>query len=149
MAREHAGHYSAKHPPGTRVAPAIEQAVRERLSDNRITCRAAHEIAASLGVEAKEVGIAIDLMEARISNCQLGLFGHGRDRGSKTPQSPTAQAPIDQELRTAIENALVDGRLRCADSWRIADRFGISRVDIAKVCDAMKLKICQCQIGAF
>ncbi len=149
MAREHAGHYAAKHPPGTRVAPTIEQAVRERLTENRITCRAAHEIAASLGVEAKEVGIAIDLIEARISNCQLGLFGHGRVRDNKPPQPPPAHAPINQELRTAIENALVDGRLRCADSWRIADGFGISRVDVAIACDAMKLKICQCQIGAF
>ena len=85
MAREHAGHYAAKHPPGTRVAPAIEQAVREKLKANRITCRDAHEIAATLGVGVEEVGVGIDLMEARISNCQLGLFGHDRDRDVTGP----------------------------------------------------------------
>jgi hypothetical protein len=144
MAREHAGHYAAKHPPGTRVAPAIEQAVREKLKENRITCRDAHEIAATLGVGVEEVGVGIDLMEARISNCQLGLFGHDRDRDVTGPSTE-----VDHALKEAIEKALIDGRLQCADAWRIADALAVSRSHVAKACDAMKVKVSRCQLGAF
>ena len=144
MARQHAGRYAAKHPPGTRVSSAIEQAVRDKLNDNRITCRDAHEIASSLGVSAREVGVGIDLLEARISNCQLGLFGHERDRGE-----PASSAEVGHELRAAIEDALIDGRLCCADAWRIAGTLAVSRPDVAKACDAMKLKVSICQLGAF
>lgn len=144
MAREHAGHYAAKHSPGTRVAPAIEEAVRKKVHDNRITCRDAHDIAASLGVDVRDVGICIDLMEVRLSNCQLGLFGHGRDRNKGTPPDE-----VDPALKTAIERALVDGRLSCAEAWRIADESGLPRPDVAKACNAMKLKVNKCQLGAF
>ena len=144
MAHQHAGRYAAKHPAGTRVTPAIEQAVRNRLNNNKIACRAAHEIAASLGVSAREVGIGIDLLEARISNCQLGLFGYGRDR--KEPVSPPK---VGHELKNAIENALIDGRLNCADAWKIADTLGVPRPEVARACDTLKLKVSRCQLGAF
>ena len=144
MARQHAGRYAAKHPAGTRVSPPIEQAIRRKLDDNRIACHAAHEIAVSLGVTPQEVGVGIDLLEARISHCQLGLFGHRHVHKDKP-----SIAPVDADLRTAIEGALIDGRLSCADAWRIADMRGIPRAEVAKACNAMNLKVNQCQLGAF
>jgi len=143
MAHQDAGRYAAKHPPGTSVAPSVEQAIREKLTENKIACRVAHEIAATLGISPHDVGVGIDLLEARISHCQLGLFGHGQKED--TPSS----LPVDPDLRSAIEAALIDGRLRCVDAWRIADTRGIPRVRVAKACDAMNLKVTKCQLGAF
>jgi len=144
MSKQNAGHYAAKHPPGTRVAPSIEQAIRDRLTENKITCRAAHEIAADLGVSPQEVGVGIDLLEARISQCQLGLFGHGQPH-----EDASSLDTVPAELRADIEAAVIDGRLGCADAWRIADARDIPRARITKFCNAMKVKISKCQIGAF
>ena len=144
MSKQNAGHYAAKHPPGTRVSPSIEQAIRDKMTDNKITCRAAHDIAAALGVEPQEVGVGIDLLEARISQCQLGLFGHGQPH-----EDASSSDTVPPEFRAGIEAAVIDGRLGCADAWRIADARGIPRARITKFCNAMKVKISKCQIGAF
>jgi len=144
MSKQNAGHYAAKHPPGTRVAPSIEQAIRDRLTENKITCRAAHEIAATLGVSPQEVGVGIDLLEARISQCQLGLFGHGQPH-----EDASSPDTVPAELRADIEAAVINGRLGCAGAWRIADARDIPRARITKFCNAMKVKISKCQIGAF
>ena len=47
MGHEDAGHYAAKHPKGTQIDPKIESAITSKLSDNRITCAAAHALAAA------------------------------------------------------------------------------------------------------
>jgi len=144
MSKQNAGHYAAKHPPGTRVSLSIEQAIRDKMTENKITCRTAHEIAAALGVSPQEVGVGIDLLEARISQCQLGLFGHGQPH-----EDASSSDTVPPEFRADIEAAIIDGRLGCADAWRIADARSIPRARIAKFCNAMKVKISKCQIGAF
>ena len=76
MAHEDAGHYAAKHPEGTEVDPAINQELQQKVIAGKISCAAAHTIAGALNVAPKQVGTAIDLMEARIQKCQMGLFGY-------------------------------------------------------------------------
>ncbi|MBW2650282.1 MAG: hypothetical protein JRC66_04570, partial [Deltaproteobacteria bacterium] len=80
MTHEDAGHYAAKHAAGTRTDPGVEEAVRDKIKDGHITCASAHKIALDLEVTPAEVGVAVDLMEARLSRCQLGLFGYTPDR---------------------------------------------------------------------
>ncbi len=144
MTHHDSGHFSAKHPNGTRVSPALEQAVRDRLADKEITCHAAHAICETLLVTPREVGIAIDLQEGHIRKCQLGLFGYGA-KG----KAVKAAEKIAPELRAAIEALLVDDRLTCAEAWRIADAAGIARLAVANACESMKVKIKTCQLGAF
>lgn len=138
------GHFKAKHPPGTTVAPTVAEAVGKQLAKKAMTCQSAHALAGSLGVAPGDIGVAIDLQEGQIQKCQLGLFGYGVDR--KAIQ-PARQVPPD--LKAAIEASLVDGRLGCAAAWRIADTAGIARMAVANVCEALKIKINACQLGAF
>lgn len=144
MAHHHAGGFAAKHPPGTTVAPAIVKAVKGSLAVGAITCRSAHEVAATLGVPPREVGVAIDMLEAHIRKCQLGLFGYGPGR-----KAVKAAGKVAPELKASISAAVVSGRLACAEAWRIADNAGIPRIAVADACEAMAVKIGTCQLGAF
>ncbi|MBI5897540.1 MAG: hypothetical protein HZB24_16515 [Desulfobacterales bacterium] len=144
MTHHDSGHFSAKHPNGTNVPPALQQAVSDQIVDKGITCHAAHAICEALHVTPREVGIAIDLQEGFIRKCQLGLFGYG-----PKIKAVKAAEKVPPELGAAIEAALVDGRLACAEAWRIADAAGIARLAVANACEALKIKIKPCQLGAF
>lgn len=137
--------FAAKHPSHTTVAPGIVKAVGERLVDKAITCQSAFGISGESGAAPREVGKAIDLAEGRITKCQLGLFGY------EAPNRKMIQAAevVDSQLRTAIENDLTQGRLTCSAAWRIADQAGIARIKVADACEALNIKIKECQLGAF
>lgn len=144
MSRRHAGNFRAKHPAGTVVDPVLMETVAAKMSHQQITCRTAHKIAADLSVAVSEVGIAIDLLEGRIIACQLGLFGYGK--GNKLVDDPIQ---VDKALKSIIEASLNEGRLPCADVWKIADTEKIRRLDVARACECLGIRINQCQLGAF
>ena len=144
MTHEDEGHYAAKHPKGTAANQAVAEQVRQYISDERITCAHAHKIASDLNVHPSEVGVTLDLLEVRLTECQLGLFGYGPQR-----RIITAAETVSSDLKSAINSALEDNRLSCAESWRIAEEFGISRMEIASALEALKVKITPCQLGAF
>jgi len=75
MTHEDAGHYAAKHTVGTEPAAEITEAVRDKIKDGHISCAAMHKIASDLKKTPAEVGVAVDLIEARLNKCQMGLFG--------------------------------------------------------------------------
>jgi len=144
MTHEDEGHYASKHPTGTALNQAIAEQVRQYISNERITCADAHRIASDLNVHPSEVGRTFDLLEVRLTKCQLGLFGYGPRRSIIT-----AAETVSSDLKSVINNALEDNRLSCADSWRIAEEFGITRMEIARALEALKVKITPCQLGAF
>jgi hypothetical protein len=41
------------------------------------------------------------------------------------------------------------GKLPCAVCFNIAEEFGISKSEIGKILNKMKIKISQCQLGCF
>ena len=137
--------FAAKHPSNTTVAPGIVKSVGEHLVDKAMTCQAAFGIAGETGAAPREVGKAIDLAEGRITKCQLGLFGY------EAPNRKMIQAAevVDPRIRENIEKALTQGRLTCSAAWRIADQAGIARIKVADACEALKIKIKECQLGAF
>ena len=144
MSRQHAGHYRRKHPTDKAVDPDVAEAVASQTAHGKITCKAAFAIAARLSVPPSVVGTAIDLQEGRITACQLGLFGYG-----KTDQKLKAAAEVDETLETAISASLMDGRLPCEKAWQIADSAKMERIEISRACEALGVKVCKCQIGAF
>ena len=145
MASLYSGNFSAKHPQGTMVDPSIMDRVAADIVNGCIACKIAHAIAAELNIAPSLVGIAIDLQNVRIKACQLGLFGYGKEKKIVSGQ----ETEVDAELEAAIRNKLDDGRLSCADAWHIAGDIGIARLEIGRACEALKIKINQCQIGAF
>ncbi len=146
MTKNNSSGFAAKHPSPTPVAPGIKKAVHERLVDKAISCRAAFDVADETGTTPTEVGKAIDLAEGRIVKCQLGLFGYKEAPNRKMIR---AAEIVEPELRAAIENALTQGRLTCIAAWSIADQAGIARLKVADACEALNIKIKECQLGAF
>jgi hypothetical protein len=143
MTHEDAGHYAAKH-KGEKINEKIAAKVREKMSNDTLSCGAAHVIAEELGVDASEVGITLDLLEVRIVKCQLGLFGYGENKRIVRPADK-----VEAELQKEIENFLVEGRLPCKAAWELAEKFQMKRLDLANACEKFKLKINSCQIGSF
>ena len=83
MTHKDAGKYGAKH-PGANLDERIASHIKEKITDNTISCAEAHRIAGDLDIDPVDVGTTIDLLEVRIKKCQLGLFGYrpklGQDR---------------------------------------------------------------------
>jgi len=144
MTHEDAGHYAKKHSAERNVKPEITEAVKQRASDGAISCAAAHKIAVDLGVPPEEIGVGIDLLELRIVKCQLGLYGYRPEKKVVKPAEAVAEA-----LEGAIKESLVEGRLSCTAAWDIAKRLGIAKMDVSSACEALKIKMVSCQLGAF
>jgi hypothetical protein len=60
--------------PAERVAPMLEQAIREGLVGERLPCAEAWVIAARLEIPKLEVANAAEKLGIRISQCQIGAF---------------------------------------------------------------------------
>jgi hypothetical protein len=144
MTHEYAGRYAAKHPEGAMPDPRVAEALKPKIRDGGVSCAAVHRIAGELSLQPNEIGRTMDLMELKIVKCQMGLFGY-------TPEKKIVQPAdaVPPELEGAITAALENGRLACRTAWAIADRFGVSRMEMAAACEAMAVKVSPCQIGAF
>ena len=143
MTHEDTGKYGKKR-SGAELNERIAARIREKASEKRLSCAEAHSIAETLNVPPADVGAAIDLLEVRITKCQLGLFGHGREKNI-----PVLSGEIEPGMESAIRSALVNGRLTCAAAWEISRRFGVSKAMVAAASEALKIKISACQLGTF
>lgn len=60
--------------PADVVEPGLAQAIQDGLSEGRLPCRVAWEIAGTLGIPKMEVSAAAEALGIRIVRCQLGAF---------------------------------------------------------------------------
>ena len=144
MTHSDKGKYFQKHDQQTKVEDSLKQEVLQAAKENNIACAAAEEIAGRKAVALGEVGVALDLLNINIIECQLGLFGY-------SPQKKIVQPAkeIASDLKQVINDALSDGRLPCAAAWAIAKQLNLSRMKVSAACEALKIKIKPCQLGAF
>jgi hypothetical protein len=143
MAHVDKGHYAAKH-AGARPDERIAAAVRPQAGGGKLACADAERLAAELAAPLSEIGRTADLLEIRISGCQLGLFGHTPEQKSVRPADE-----VPAELEKAICGRLAEGGLPCADAWDIAAAQKIPRLKVSSACEALAIKIKPCQLGAF
>ncbi|MEW6185867.1 MAG: hypothetical protein AB1585_09045 [Thermodesulfobacteriota bacterium] len=144
MTHQDRGGYSKKYGPGQKPAPSIAEAVKEAGGSGKISCADAFKTARKLKIQAREVGVTIDLLEIPIIQCQLGLFGYGPGRkGIKAAET------VSPTLKSAIEGALVKEKLPCATAWEIAKKFKLPKKEVASACETLKIKISSCQLGTF
>ena len=144
MTHEDAGHYAAKHGPGVKADSKIVDAIKEKMSEGKITCTAAHEISKKLSVSPSEVGKTADLLEARLVKCKLGLFGYSPEKKIVKPADN-----ISSEISSAIGEAMENHRISCFSCWEIAEQLGCGEMDISAACEKSGVKISPCQLGAF
>jgi hypothetical protein len=143
MTHSDAGRYAAKHAPGGSPDERIVRAIREKVLAGELACAEAEGIGAALTVSLAEIGRTLDLLELRIDRCQLGLFGYPAGKAIK----PVAAVAPDFEA--VIRGRLADGRLPCKTAWEIAAERRIARMEVSSACEALKIKIKPCQLGAF
>ncbi len=122
----------------------IAAAIREQLHEGMLRCAVAFRIAEELGVTLMEVGETADVLEVRLSRCQLGLFGYGEQKSIVEPAEEIAP-----ELEQAIREGLIEGRLPCTDAWAMADRFKMPKLHVANAAEKLGVRIKPCQLGAF
>ncbi len=144
MSHHDAGRYKSKHPSAGEVRKDLAEAVAKAASDGTISCARAEKIAAGLRLSMGEVGVAVDLAEIRIDKCQLGLFGYGAEKLAVKPAES-----ITPEMEQAVLGSLENGRLPCLAAWELAVRFGVKRMDVSAACEALRIKVKPCQLGAF
>jgi hypothetical protein len=133
-----------KHGPDAQPDSVIQNEILKRTHKDEIPCAVAFEIAKELQVSPDTVGMTADLINYRLVKCQLGLFGYHSKKKIVTPQHT-----VTEDLKNAISEALVQGRLSCKNAWEIATRFNVHKMKISSACEAMGVKITFCQLGAF
>ena len=144
MARKDRGHYAQKHAPTQELNQSIAKIVRERAEKGGLSCSSAFMIAAELDVLPAEVGLALDLLEIPVMQCQLGLFGYKPKKRLVKPAEVISPA-----LKKAIHKSLVKGRLPCLAAWDIAESLTVTKLAVSMACEYLKIKIFKCQLGAF
>lgn len=138
------GSFSSKHGVERKTNQDVVQAVKEKSKGGTLTCAQAVGIAQDLKVSPGEVGFTADRLEIGISMCQLGLFGYSPVRKIVKPAGSVAP-----ELERCIREALVENRLPCESSWKIAKQFRMAKIRVCSACESLGLKISSCQLGAF
>ncbi|MBF0257557.1 MAG: hypothetical protein HQK62_01760 [Desulfamplus sp.] len=143
MAHEDAGHYAMKH-HAKKIDAQISSALEKEAVNSTITCDHVHAVAKSFGKEAKDVGVQVDLMELRLKQCSLGLFGYEPD-GKNFDEN----IEVSEELCAAIKKIAPNGRTTCIQCWDIASKLETTRLEIGSACEKLGIKIKKCQLGAF
>lgn len=124
--------------------PEITEAVTGRAVNGELPCLEAEGIAATLHKPLFKVGAALDMMEISITKCQLGLFGYHPSKKIVLPSEF-----IDSSLEEAIRNNLANGGLSCESAWKIAIALSVPKINVSSACEALRIKINSCQLGAF
>jgi hypothetical protein len=144
MTKKDGNHYAGKHGRDIKINPVVAETVKNKASEGKLPCAVAFKISEEMGVPPAEVGVTLDLLEIKISKCQIGIFGYSRDN---KVVKPLAEAP--EYLEKAVRESLKDGKLACRDAWNIAQALGVGKMDVASACDGLGIKISPCQLGAF
>jgi len=122
----------------------LADALHERAKEGKLSCGAAFRIAEELSINPLEVGEMADTLDVQLYHCQLGLFGYD---GEERIVHPAEE--LSPELEEAIREGLIVGRLPCAVAWAIANRFDLPKTHVANAAERLKIRIGQCQLGAF
>ncbi|NDY73455.1 hypothetical protein DO021_09080 [Desulfobacter hydrogenophilus] len=143
MGHQHKCQDAKKH-PGAQLNQALSQPIVQASSNDILTCASAHRLAKAHDCLPKQIGIQADLLELRIAQCQLGLFGYAPGKKKINPD-----AGITPELKNRIFDAQSDGKIDCKTCWKIATEFKISRINMGSVCERLEIRIKPCQLGVF
>jgi hypothetical protein len=144
MTRDKGDKFSNKHGPDAQADPIIKESVIANAIQGELPCAVAFKIAAKLGAAPFEIGKTVDLLNLKLSKCQLGLFGYKPDK-----KKVKAKAPENRQMKEAIQKSLTDGKLACSDAWEIANRFKVTKMSVSGACEFLDIKIKPCQLGAF
>jgi DNA-binding CsgD family transcriptional regulator len=136
--------FSTKHGPDETPDTLIKNEILKQTKNEKVPCAVAFEIAKALQISPDTVGKTADVMNFKLTKCQLGLFGYQPQKKIVKPQDI-----IKADVKDAISDALVRRRLSCKRAWDIASRLNVSKMTVSGACETMGVKIKDCQLGAF
>jgi hypothetical protein len=135
--------FSKKH-GDIQLNPVIEAEILKKAKNGDVPRAVLFDLGVSLKVTAKEIGMNLDLMNFRITKCQLGLFGYHPEKKIVTPAET-----VSGDLLAEIQKELANGRLPCMAAWEIAVRLKLHKMDVSRACESIGIRIKPCQLGAF
>ena len=59
------------------------------------------------------------------------------------------QSELIEAVIQAARDVKGQKRLACVESFRLAERFGVEKMEIGRVCNAHEIRISNCQLGCF
>ena len=124
--------------------PKIRDCILEYSKNKELPCAVAFQLVENRSMSADEIGKYADRMKIKIVKCQLGLFGY-----HPVKNIVKNGKPVDDLLKKAIYQKIMDKRLSCIDAWMIASEFGIGKLAVSNACETLSIKIRSCQLGAF
>lgn len=122
----------------------IKTEIDQYLSTAKLPCVIAFLIADQIGVSPGQIGKIADKFGIKLSLCQLGLFGYYPKKKLVQPEPPS-----NENIRIAIQESVTNGKLECQKAWELASKFNVPKQTIANFCEGMRIKIINCQLGAF
>ena len=122
----------------------LEEELKASLVDGYLPCAVAFKIARKLKVTLKQVGDAANRLNIRIVNCQLGFF-----KVEKATHSELDGVHISEKLAEEIEASLVEGRLSCPVTFKIAKKLKATPRQVGDTATKLNIKISSCQLGCF
>jgi len=136
-------------PAGLEADEHVGAAIKPRLEDGMLPCSAAVALAEELGCLPILVGQTSDILAIRLTRCQLGLFGYpGHSKGWAAAGVAELAVPAGLEQALA-EDRDEQGNIGCHELWRLAERFGVSRIHVGYITDRLGIPIRRCKLGAF
>ena len=139
------GKGTGQNMPGSNEKDAeIRKILTKRSENEELACKRALALAKELALDPYVIGRHADEMKLKLVACQLGLFGYRPEKKIVKPADT-----IEPVLAGQIEKHLTGGRLPCSAAFEIAESMGIARMDVSSACEAMKVSIKPCQLGAF
>ncbi|MDX9785505.1 MAG: hypothetical protein RBT11_01925 [Desulfobacterales bacterium] len=143
MKQENDKNFADKHTGKTPNA-RIEAEITTKIINGELPCVLAFDIATRLNIKPAEVGVTCDLMNLKISKCQLGLFGyHLEHKVASGKKEPVAL------LKDALMAAQFNHRITCETAWNIAAELKVGKIAVGNGCEALGIKIKACQLGVF
>ncbi|MBW2653989.1 MAG: hypothetical protein JRC91_03380 [Deltaproteobacteria bacterium] len=143
MGHQDKGHFAAKH-EDKQINKTIAEKIRALSDNNCLSCASAHRAGKALNISPSEIGVQTDLLEYRIAECQLGLFGYSDGEKRINPN-----IVISSDLNEQLDKISKDGRISCLECWNIAKKLKIKKLDVGSACEKKNIRIKPCQLGAF
>jgi hypothetical protein len=88
----------------------------------------------------------------RYNQKQHNANDHGAIGCSPTDQNAAIQevkGRMDKKIATAIQEQAREGKLGCADAFRIAENTAVMPLDVGETADALSIRLERCQLGLF
>ena len=122
----------------------LEAAVKGAVKDGYVPCPSGWRVAREQGVSRLAVGVTIDRLGIRVSDCQLGCFAV-----SKTDHLGSVPEPADEELARRVETLHARDELTCSNVFALAAERKAKPRSVADAANARGYKLRQCQLGCF